>query len=125
MKGSYALILENSRDVDLDIGALGRKHFKKGRYIYVGSAFGENKSISTRANRHIELSFSRKGPVHWHIDYLLTSDEFKLTGYNSFPSKQRNECKIAKEIRKISDGEVKDFGCSDCDCSSHLFYQED
>ncbi len=125
MEGSYALVLKNSRDTDLVIGSLGEKHLEKGTYIYVGSAFGENQSISARVNRHVELSFSGKGSVHWHIDYLLVSSEFQLIGFNKFFSKHRNECKVAREIREKSDGEIENFGCSDCGCSSHLFYQGD
>lgn len=123
MQGAYALIVKNREKTQLVIGSLQEKTFKEGVYVYVGSAFGENKTIENRVNRHIELSFSRKGKVHWHIDYLLSSSDFELIGYNVFPSKNRNECEVADEIRKVSKEEVERFGCSDCNCKSHLFYQ--
>jgi len=122
VKGSYALVLENSLNKPLVIGSLGEKQFHEGIYVYVGSAFGQNKSIESRVNRHAELSFSGKGSIHWHVDYLLVSNHFELLGYNEFPSEERNECEVAREIEESSDGFVEDFGCSDCDCVSHLFF---
>ena len=31
------------------------------------------------------------------------------------------ECELAKAMKAISVDEVKGFGCSDCQCDSHLF----
>lgn len=122
MQGSYALILKCSSNVCLPIGSLGKRCFSKGIYVYVGSAFGQNQSIESRVSRHTELSFSGKGSIHWHIDYLLSSNEFELIGYNEFPSDSRNECDVADELMKKSDSFLSEFGCSDCGCKSHLFF---
>lgn len=123
MGGCYALTLKNLKHLTIPIGSLGSREFEKGIYIYVGSAFGKNQSISSRVNRHVELFFSGQGSVHWHIDHLLTAERFELIGYCRFPSKTRNECKVAREIKNASEGSVEGFGCSDCGCGSHLFYQ--
>jgi len=122
VQGSYALVFENSFNGSLVIGSLGEKRFDKGIYVYVGSAFGQNQSIESRVNRHVELSLSGKGSIHWHVDYLLVSNHFELLGFNEFPSEERNECEVAREIEESSDGVVEDFGCSDCCCTSHLFF---
>ncbi len=122
IKGSYGLIFENLSDIELIVGSLGKKFFSRGVYVYIGSAFGENQSIETRVNRHASLFFSGKGSVHWHVDYLIVSDNFDLWGYSEFPSQNKNECDVASEIDKVSDGSVDGFGCTDCGCDSHLFF---
>ncbi|MFW5902895.1 MAG: GIY-YIG nuclease family protein [archaeon] len=122
MQGCYALILNCLSNTRLPIGSLGEKNFSKGIYVYVGSAFGQNQSIESRVSRHAELAFSGKGSVHWHVDYILTSNNFDLLGFNEFPSENRNECKVADELMKKSDDVVFGFGCSDCSCNSHLFF---
>lgn len=39
-KGTYSLILELERDQYIEIGKLGKFLFKKGYYVYNGSALG-------------------------------------------------------------------------------------
>ena len=34
------------------------------------------------------------------------------------------ECAVARDLVGAADG-VEGFGCSDCDCASHLFYHAD
>ncbi|MCX7965930.1 MAG: DNA/RNA nuclease SfsA, partial [Syntrophorhabdaceae bacterium] len=47
--GSYLLVLKNNDDKKIKIGKLGEIFFKKGFYIYVGSAM---KNLQARLNRH-------------------------------------------------------------------------
>ena len=91
---------------------LGNIQFKKGHYVYVGSAMN---SLESRIKRH--LSDEKK--LHWHVDYLLKNAEITDVIYNE--SAQKIECELSRYISTKATG-VKDFGCSDCDCESHLYY---
>jgi len=112
MKGSYLILINLKDKENIQIGKLGKIDFKKGIYVYVGSAFN---GLEPRINRHLR----REKKIHWHIDYLLDSAEIINVFYkeNSF----KEECKISNEFNKKLQS-VKKFGCSDCNCKSHLFY---
>ena len=74
MKGCYCLIINLDKNSEIRIGRkLGKIKFKKGTYVYVGSAMN---SLESRLKRH--LSDEKK--MHWHIDYLLK--ESKITENN-------------------------------------------
>ena len=60
-----------------------------------------------------------KKNLHWHVDYLLKKAEITDVIYNE--SKRKIECDLSKSISQKSEG-IKDFGCSDCECESHLYY---
>ena len=63
--------------------------------------------------------------LHWHIDYLTSSKAFKKIGVKIFESAgKEKECELASELMKKY-SPVKGFGCSDCKCASHLFYDEE
>jgi Uri superfamily endonuclease len=111
MKGSYILLIEVKEDRYIKIGKLGNLHFKKGFYVYVGSALN---SLESRISRHLR---SEK-KIHWHIDYLL-----KFAGIIDFFFKEnlrKEECNLSCELEKNLNI-LKGFGCSDCKCNSHLF----
>lgn len=124
MKGSYILVISISENIELSVGALGRIPFEKGFYLYSGSAMGNigSTALKGRLNRHIRPSTQKK--THWHIDYLLNHEKSCLNRLYIIPSLNRLECIIARELIEISDRTVKDFGSSDCQCRSHLFYFE-
>ena len=109
-------------EITIRIGALGDLFFAKGYYLYIGSAMGHSGSstLINRVKRHISPSSSKK--LHWHIDYLIGSENSLVTRVFLIPSKQRLECLIAQELYTILDGSIKDFGSSDCKCKSHLLY---
>ena len=113
MKGSYCLIINQENDSEIEIGKRLRKiNFDKGHYVYVGSAMN---SLEARLNRH--LSDEKK--IHWHVDYLLKQTEITDIIYNE--STRKIECELSQYLSNKTDG-IKDFGCSDCDCESHLYY---
>ena len=113
MKGCYCLIINLKKDSKIKIGKkLGNIEFKQGYYIYVGSAMN---SLTARIERH--LSDEKK--MHWHVDYLLKKAEVSEVIYNQ--SKRKIECDLAQYISTKSEG-IKNFGCSDCECESHLYY---
>ncbi|OKY78090.1 MAG: Uri superfamily endonuclease [Candidatus Methanohalarchaeum thermophilum] len=116
MKGIYSLIL-NCKD-KFKVGNLGEMRFE-GNYIYVGSAQGPGGL--KRIKRHLKIAEGEKDTRYWHIDYLLGNSE--VLGYCYAETRKNKECELAN---KLSFLETKyDFGCSDCNCNSHLFSIEE
>lgn len=112
-KGIYVLVILISRNITINVGALGVVRFKKGFYAYVGSA---QNHLEKRVERH----FKKGKRKFWHIDYLLDDDAAKILKVFYKEGVKSEECKIAKEIGK--EGMlIKGFGSSDCSCKSHLF----
>ena len=71
-------------------------------------------SLESRIKRH--LSDEKK--LHWHIDYLLKKAEITCIIYNE---NKKVEFELSQFLATKTEG-VKNFGCSDCDCESHLYY---
>ena len=112
MKGCYCLIINLENNSNIKIGKkLGNTTFKKGYYVYVGSAMN---SLESRLNRH--LSDEKK--LHWHIDYLLKQAKVTDIIYNE---NKKVECELSEYISTKTNG-IEGFGCSDCNCESHLYY---
>ena len=111
-RGSYIVVLKLPRDRRIAVGGLGEMKFRKGYYLYAGSTL---KDLTRRLARHQRLSKKH----HWHIDYLREHAEY-VAGV-PFRTSQDLECGIAGALSGISDWQVKGFGCSDCNCISHLF----
>ena len=112
MKGCYCLIINLEKTSKIKIGKkLGFLKFDKGYYVYIGSAMN---SLESRLNRH--LSDDKK--LHWHIDYLLKKSEITDIIFNE---NKKVECDLSQYMSTKTTG-VEDFGCSDCDCESHLYY---
>jgi len=112
MKGSYLLLIELKEDITIFVGKLGKIFFKRGFYIYVGSALN---SLEQRINRHLRENKKK----HWHIDYFLDFAEVIDVLYKE--GETRAECFIAGILDKQLVA-IYGFGCSDCRCESHLFY---
>ena len=118
-KGIYCLVLRNPECI-VNVGALGARAFAAGFHVYVGSAQG--RGGLQRVRRHILLAQDRDRHLKWHIDYLLTSDNFDLCSVICACTEQKFECRLAETI---PGSPVPRFGCSDCSCSSHLFHSHD
>ncbi|MCK5282419.1 MAG: GIY-YIG nuclease family protein [Nanoarchaeota archaeon] len=116
MKGVYCLIIQVKKDLKIKVGALGRINFRKGNYCYVGS--GQN-NVEKRIKRH----FSKKKKIRWHIDYLLKNPDVNVKRAVYKHAGKDMECKIACMFSEIEEP-IKNFGSSDCKCSSHLFRLE-
>ncbi len=114
LKGTYCLLINLKHDSRITIGKLGKLDFKKGEYVYVGSALN---SLEGRVKRH--LSTEKK--LHWHVDYLLAHKNSEITDVIYALNNDKMECKVAREIAEEGVG-INNFGCSDCKCHSHLFY---
>ena len=111
MKGCYCLIIEVNENQCLKIGKKLKIDFKKGYYVYVGSAMN---NLESRVKRHL----SKTKKFHWHIDYLLRNNEIIEVIYNL---DEKVECDLSQRLAKTNES-IKNFGCSDCKCESHLYY---
>jgi len=93
--GSYLLILRLKRKSNINIGKLGKASFKKGFYVYVGSAMA---NLTKRMERHRRI----RKQHHWHIDELRAVAEFHSV--LAIRSSTRLECEIAKAFQGLPNG---------------------
>jgi len=110
--GTYVLILRLDSPREIAVGRLGTLRFARGTYAYVGSALN---GWQGRVHRH----FRGGDKVHWHIDHLR--GEASVPG--AFVSLQGGwaECAVAMVLSSVAEPGPMGFGCSDCDCETHLF----
>ena len=111
-RGSYILVLRLREKARIEVGKLGEIGFRKGYYLYIGSA---RKDLSKRIERHRRM----RKKYFWHVDFLRGVAEFR----HALPIRTHDilECEMARAVKKISDWEVPRFGSSDCSCPSHLY----
>ena len=115
LPGTYVLVLHSTIQSSLAVGRRLTLTIEPGYYLYVGSAFGPG-GLRARISRHCRLAKSK----HWHIDYLREHTTPMSIWYDQ--SKQRLEHHWARRLQTLSEmTPVEEFGCSDCDCSAHLF----
>jgi len=119
MKGVYVLKLEIEKDTVIRVGRLGNILFKKGYYAYIGSALGTGGF--KRVTRHFNVASGQNLTRKWHIDHLLPHS--KVVSAVLIPAEVSIECSVAKAVGEFYVG-IPGFGCSDCSCSSHLFFSE-
>jgi sugar fermentation stimulation protein A len=114
--GSYIVILRLKKNEKISLGNLGDIRFKKGYYLYIGSA---KRNLSQRIARHQR----KRKNLFWHIDYLRQYADHCV----SLPVRASAdlECEIADALNKISQWNIPRFGASDCNCDSHLFGMSD
>ena len=111
MKGTYILLMYLDCNKKIKIGKNMNMNFKKGWYIYIGSALN---SLKPRIKRH--LKSTKK--FHWHIDYFMSHVQIKNV-YIKY-GKIKEECHIASKFLKDFLA-IPKFGCSDCSCKTHLY----
>jgi len=113
--GTYVLVLRCRSAAHVDIGRWGRLCLGRGYYLYVGSARGPG-GLRARVLRH----FRKRKTKHWHIDYLR--ERTNAVGVWFRHGVRNREHQWARAIAKTAGmSPVKDFGCSDCGCYTHLF----
>jgi Uri superfamily endonuclease len=112
MKGAYLLVIKLPVPVTIRIGRKGPIAFKQGCYAYIGSALN---GLDQRIHRHLRTGKK----LHWHVDYLL--GHACVTQVFIKENDLREECKLVESFHDIFE-EIPGFGCSDCSCSSHLFF---
>ncbi len=116
--GTYVLVLHSRVAASIQIGRWGELRLRRGYYLYVGSAFGSG-GLRARVGRHCR----NVEPLHWHIDYLREHAE--LVNVWLTHDTHRREHRWAAVLGQ--DGGVQPvtgFGCTDCDCETHLFYMK-
>jgi Uri superfamily endonuclease len=111
------LIIQVDKNIDVNVGALGKLTFEKGLYAYVGSA---QANLEQRIKRHL----AKEKRLFWHIDYLLNDSAARIVKVLYKQADKAEECDLAKVIGERGEA-VDGFGCSDCSCKSHLFRIED
>ncbi len=108
---SYVLVVRVDEEVEIEVGSLGALRFERGYYMYVGSA----KVGISRVCRHF-----RKGKkLRWHIDYLTERAEAVCAYLFNL-----EECELSRTLAAKYRG-VEKFGCSDCNCKTHLYYSKE
>ncbi|WP_367176912.1 GIY-YIG nuclease family protein [Haloarcula rubripromontorii] len=121
--GTYTLVLERDDSGPISVGALGELRFPAGWYAYTGSALGSGGF--GRIDRHRAVAAGDNDTRHWHVDYLLGD---AATAVEQVVTTEADiECAVARRVDGPSaEGfdRVDAFGCSDCDCRSHLAYHE-
>lgn len=110
MKGVYTLGVEVVGEVE--VGSLGKVPFD-GRYLYVGSARGPGGL--KRVARHL----SKDRATRWHVDHIL--DEGEVISVVVTATEEDLECRLSELVGMRLPMAVEGFGCSDCDCSTHLY----
>ncbi len=114
--GTYALILKSDSKETIKIGRRLEIYIEPGYYIYVGSAFGPG-GVKSRVLRH----FRKKKSMHWHIDYLRNF-LVPVGAWYSYDSNHLEHQWAQTLLKNKEITSIKGFGCSDCECYSHLFY---
>ncbi len=118
--GVYCLIIGLKKNQTVSIGKLGKINFKKGIYVYTGSAMN---GLEARIERHKK----KVKKLFWHIDYFLVNKNAKILQTFSMKTDERKECNLNSIIASLPGAKpVNHFGCSDCKCESHLtFFTEE
>ncbi len=112
VKGSYILMIELFEAQTVTAGRLGAIDFTPGHYAYAGSAMN---GLYPRIKRHLRA----EKKLRWHIDYLL--QKARVKDIIICEAEDKIECFIARTLQRQYES-VPGFGCSDCKCSSHLFF---
>jgi endonuclease-3 len=119
--GTYTLILDRTSGGSIEVGALGQREFPAGSYAYTGSALGTGGFA--RIDRHREIAVGDRETRHWHIDYLLGGS---ATTIDTVVTTEADiECAVAQHLTARAERCVEGFGCSDCDCDTHLVADSD
>jgi sugar fermentation stimulation protein A len=111
--GVYIAVFRVDRQLRTPVGRLGGCTFKRGVYLYVGSA---QKNLRARLARHAR----RDKPLRWHIDFL--SSQATVLGAAVYTGSKSRECQLADWLRERFATAAPRFGSSDCRCRGHLFY---
>ena len=114
-RGCYLLVLYNEQAFKKKIGALGEREFKRGYYVYTGTAL---RGLESRIKRHQR----KTKKIHWHLDYVFPYLMKKEKTYNILTINNNMEERLAGELQKISTAYVPGFGSSDTGAPSHFFF---
>lgn len=113
--GTYGLLLYLPARKKVTVGRLGTQVFKRGWYIYVGSAQGPG-GVAARAGHHLR----RQHQPRWHLDYLRLWTRARVL----WAAPRAREHQWATVLTDLPSARrpMAGFGASDCRCPSHLIY---
>ena len=109
---SYQIVIYLKRKRQIRVGALGNFVFKRGYYVYTGSA---KRNLQARLTRHCR----KDKPSRWHIDYMTNLPDADVVGCYRLVG---DECALNQKCPGSIP--VPGFGASDCQagCGAHLKY---
>jgi Uri superfamily endonuclease len=113
--GVYLLVMYLPDSHEICVGGLGLSRFRKGWYLYAGSARGPG-GIRARCARHLRPDKRQR----WHIDYLTQIAQVQQVWFTEVLTEM---CIVSVLLRcpKLEQP-VAGFGASDSRARSHLFY---
>jgi Uri superfamily endonuclease len=120
VKGTYTILMEFSRPLQVRFGGLGSAKVEKGCYVYTGSALGKGAvSLEGRLSRH----FHRAKKIKWHVDYLTTRRGCAVSAAVYVKSRKRLECLVNRRLTEALGAKLvlRHLGASDCTCPAHFF----
>jgi Uri superfamily endonuclease len=114
--GTYIVIFQNDTRSSIAVGRWGVLIAYPGYYSYIGSAFGPG-GVRARVRRHCRT----EKPVRWHVDYLSGVMHPFEAWYSYAPF--HLEHLWSRSFAAMSGATpIKGFGCSDCNCDTHLYF---
>jgi Uri superfamily endonuclease len=113
-KGTYCIIFKLKNKLTITVKSGKTYTLQKGTYVYVGSAWNSG-GIESRVKRHLK----RNKRKHWYLDFITTTNHFEAQKVITIPNR-KVECNVAS-LLSTKYGGIEKFGCSDCNCFSHLF----
>lgn len=117
LPGTYVLVLEALKPLNVEVGRLGQIQLPPGRYAYVGSARGSG-GLQARLTRHLRQAKRQ----HWHIDALTAV--LPVVAVRAVADPRALECAWVRQLLALPGASVPiaGFGSSDCraGCPAHL-----
>ena len=99
---SYQLHIHLNKNIEIEIGKLGKFTFPMGNYVYTGSA---KKNIDERIKRHKSNSSDKK--LYWHVDYLLNDKNAKINDKNLFALIASPRGRITPQMSNVTNQNLK------------------
>lgn len=113
-RGAYAMVIDLTRPLVLEIPRYAGSILPAGRYVYCGSAYGAG-GIAGRVRRHLRADKK----LRWHVDHLTHAG----TVVDVMPVIGGRECALLAAVLTTPGAHVplRRFGSMDClSCPAHL-----
>lgn len=112
---TYLLVVKATSNTRIAVGRLEDTEFKRGLYLYIGSA---KRGLDKRIARHL----IKQKKLYWHIDYILSSEQISVL--EVWTKEANEECAIAHMVSNIPETEIvrNGIGSSDCKCFTHFYF---
>jgi Uri superfamily endonuclease len=117
--GTCCVLFRSHKRRRTQIGRWGCLYIEPGYYLYVGSAFGPG-GVAARVLWHCRKS-RRSTAKHWHMDYLK-DHVTPVVVWCSYALTCLEHRWARRLLRMAEMTPIDGFGCSDCQCQTHLFH---